>query len=120
LQAAIPRRSARRHTWTATVEVHDHSAQALAYVYFEDDPGRRSPAKLLIKDEARRIAVFCEQISRTSLGSVSVSGKRDFGGRDNGVETARPIQPIVSRDKRPHENPPVRRYLHDTGKSLFA
>jgi hypothetical protein len=54
------------------------------------------------------------------IGSVSVSGKRDFGGRDNGVETVRHIQPIVSRDKRPHENPPVRRYLHDTGKSLFA
>jgi hypothetical protein len=34
----------------------DHSGQTLAYVYFEDEPGRRSVAKLLTKDEARRIA----------------------------------------------------------------
>jgi len=36
--------------------VRDHDRQQLAYVYFEDEPGRRSAAKLLTKDEARRIA----------------------------------------------------------------
>jgi hypothetical protein len=36
--------------------VRDSNRQALAYVYFEDEPGRRSAAKLLSKDEARRIA----------------------------------------------------------------
>jgi hypothetical protein len=36
--------------------VRDHNGQALAYVYFEDEPGRRSAAKLLSKDEARKIA----------------------------------------------------------------
>jgi hypothetical protein len=27
--------------------VEDHNGQALAYVYFEDEPGRRSAVKLL-------------------------------------------------------------------------
>ena len=36
--------------------VRDQSGQALAYIYYENEPGRRSAAKLLSKDEARRIA----------------------------------------------------------------
>jgi len=48
-------------TWSveeqaACYVVRDHGGQALAYVCYENEPGRRSAAKLLSKDEARRIA----------------------------------------------------------------
>jgi len=36
--------------------VRDHNGQALAYVYYEEEPGQRAAAKQLSKDEARRIA----------------------------------------------------------------
>jgi hypothetical protein len=46
----------RRADNNACFIVRDHGAQALAYVYYEEEPGRRSAANLLTRDEARRIA----------------------------------------------------------------
>ena len=34
----------------------DKNGFAVAYVYYEEEPGRRSAANLMTKDEARRIA----------------------------------------------------------------
>ena len=55
--------SARRFPapWSAEVQpnyyvVRDADGQQIVYVYYECEPGRRSAAKLLAKDEARRIA----------------------------------------------------------------
>jgi len=36
--------------------VRDANGQALAYTYYEEEPGRRTSASLLTRDEARRIA----------------------------------------------------------------
>ena len=42
--------------------VKDSSGQKLAAVYCEEEPGRRSSAKLLTRDEARRIAANVAQL----------------------------------------------------------
>jgi hypothetical protein len=48
------RRPGQSRNWTCFV-VRDHNGQALAYVYFvEEEPGRRSAARLLTRDEPLR------------------------------------------------------------------
>ena len=41
----------------AAFVVKDSARRKLAYVYYEEEPGRQSAAKLQTKDEARRMAV---------------------------------------------------------------
>ena len=46
--------------FAATRVVRDADGQQIAYVYYSNDPDRRSAAKLLTKDEARRVVVRLE------------------------------------------------------------
>ena len=53
--------------------VRDASRQALAYVYCEEEPGRRSAAHLLTRDEARRLAATlpsCPKLPSRRAGAV--------------------------------------------------
>jgi hypothetical protein len=43
--------------------LRDANGQALSYIYYACEPGRRSAAKLLSKDEARRIAANIAKLS---------------------------------------------------------
>jgi hypothetical protein len=61
--------------WTAEVTpncfiVRDANDQALSYIYYESEPGRRSAAKLLSKDKERRIAAKYRAPGATEMSEL--------------------------------------------------
>ena len=56
----------------AAFVVMDSGGQKLAYIYYEEEPGRRSAATMLSKDEARRDGFGClsEPCTQCKIGKI--------------------------------------------------
>jgi hypothetical protein len=66
----LPTAVARRRTERLFRGVRDHNGQALTYVYFEDEPGRRSAAKLHPKKARMAFLTMLCQCRHADTGAL--------------------------------------------------
>jgi hypothetical protein len=74
--------------------VCDSAGQKLAFVYFEEEPGRRAAAKLLTKDEARRIAANIAKLPKL-LRAGSAAEVTTAAGDSDIISLAGSIDPAA-------------------------
>jgi hypothetical protein len=66
---ALPSAMGHRRAQSKLLHRADNNGRALSYVYYETEPGRRTAANLLTRDEARRIAVNIARLPELPQGS---------------------------------------------------
>ncbi len=88
--------------WTAEVTpncfiVRDANGQALSYIYYESEPGRRSAAKLLSKDKERRIAAKYRAPGATAMSDSAGGHTLTREARRLAVGARGLHEPLLSR-----------------------
>jgi endo-1,4-beta-D-glucanase Y len=79
----------------ACVIVRDANGLAVAYVYYEEEPGRRTAANLMTKEEARRIAANIAKLPGYWDGPLV---SRITGERPGSAAGMRRADPVAARN----------------------
>jgi hypothetical protein len=78
--------------------VKDSAGKKLAFVYFEDEPGHRSAAKLLSKDEAQRIAANIVNLLRAATSGPFFCSPASHARLSDGASRVRkPVRLSLSK-----------------------
>jgi hypothetical protein len=81
----------------AAFVVRNNGGQKLAYVYFEDEPGRRAAAKLLTKTGAAICKAWLDHRTISVLRRISLPNQcRSIHPRKEKPTSARPNQPAAA------------------------
>jgi hypothetical protein len=86
------------------LHLRDRDEQKLAYLYFDEEPGRRSAAKLLTRDEAWRIAANIAKFTGAAGGPMAQLAP--LIGKNVGVKKV-PISYRIEGKKRSAEIPNI-------------